>query len=57
MIESLHLKGIATYDAAGVEIKDLKKVNFIYGVNGSGKTTLTKYISAPTAHLHLKSFH
>lgn len=47
MIESLHLKSIATYDSTGVNLTDLTKVNFIYGVNGSGKTTLTKLIFAP----------
>jgi len=47
MIESLHLKNIATYDSSGVIITGLKKINFIYGVNGSGKTTMTKYIAAP----------
>ncbi|MBD1395130.1 AAA family ATPase [Mucilaginibacter glaciei] len=47
MIESLHLRNIATYDHNGVLIKDLRKVNFIYGVNGSGKTTLTKLVSTP----------
>ena len=43
MIESLILKKVATYDEAGIQITDLKKVNFIYGANGSGKTTLTKF--------------
>lgn len=47
MIELLNLKNVATYDATGIVIKDLKKINFIYGVNGSGKTTLTKLIDMP----------
>jgi wobble nucleotide-excising tRNase len=47
MIESLRIKNIATYDVAGIEINDLKKINFIYGSNGSGKTTFTKYIYTP----------
>jgi len=47
MIDSLQLKNIATYDNTGILIKDLKKINFIYGVNGSGMTTLTKLISNP----------
>jgi len=47
MIESLRIKNIATYDVAGIEINDLKKINFVYGSNGSGKTTFTKYIYAP----------
>ena len=49
MIESLHLKDVATYDNSGVLIQDLKKINFIYGSNGSGKTTVTKYLYEPTA--------
>jgi wobble nucleotide-excising tRNase len=44
MINFLQLKNVATYDGTGIELKDLKKINFIYGANGSGKTTLTKYI-------------
>ena len=46
MIESITLKNIATYDhIAGVEIKDLKKVNFFFGYNGAGKSTIAKYLS------------
>lgn len=48
MIESIKIKGIATYDETGIEINNLKKVNFIYGVNGSGKTTATKLLFNPT---------
>jgi len=44
MIESITIKNIATYDNTGIQITDLKKVNFIYGANGSGKTTITKFI-------------
>lgn len=47
MINSLTIKNVATYDESGVEIKDLKKVNFIYGANGSGKTTITKCLNKP----------
>lgn len=47
MIESMTLKKVATFDEVGVQIEDLKKVNFVYGVNGSGKTTLTKLIDNP----------
>jgi wobble nucleotide-excising tRNase len=35
---------VATYDSAGIEIDNLRKVNFIYGVNGSGKTTISNYL-------------
>ncbi|MCG3165043.1 MAG: hypothetical protein POELPBGB_00803 [Bacteroidia bacterium] len=48
MLESITIKKVATYDEAGIQITDLKKVNFIYGANGSGKTTLTKLIDRPS---------
>ncbi len=48
MLESISIKRIATYDDAGIQITDLKKINFVYGANGSGKTTLTKLIDKPT---------
>ncbi len=51
MLESIHIKEIATYDEAGIQITDLKKVNFVYGTNGSGKTTITKLIDKPTEPL------
>ena len=44
MLESITIKKIATFNDEGVQITDLKKVNFIYGVNGSGKTTISKFI-------------
>lgn len=43
MIESITLKKVASYDATGVQINDLKKVNFFFGFNGSGKSTIAKY--------------
>lgn len=48
MLESINIKKIATYDDAGIQITNLKKVNFIYGANASGKTTITKVIDNPT---------
>ncbi|OBZ13642.1 AAA family ATPase [Bacillus sp. FJAT-26390] len=45
MIEKITAKDIATYGQTGVTLKDLKKVNVIYGNNGSGKTTLSEVIS------------
>jgi wobble nucleotide-excising tRNase len=48
VLESINIKKIATYDEAGIQITDLKKVNFIYGANASGKTTITKVIANPT---------
>ena len=44
MIESISIKKVATYDDTGVQINDLKKVNFIYGANASGKTTISNYL-------------
>lgn len=48
MLESITLKNVATYDATGVQVSSLKKINFIYGANGCGKTTLTKFICTPS---------
>ena len=45
MIESFKLKGVATYKPDGIEVNDLKKVNFFYGANGCGKTTATNYLT------------
>lgn len=47
MLEKITIRNIATYDANGVEIKDLKKINFIYGANGCGKTTITRLVNDP----------
>jgi wobble nucleotide-excising tRNase len=49
MIESIAIKNVATYDSMGVEIRNLKKINFIYGANGSGKTTITNFIESADA--------
>ncbi|WP_313611566.1 AAA family ATPase [Pantoea piersonii] len=45
MIESLKLANVATYDALGIEINNLKEINFFYGANGCGKTTASNYLS------------
>jgi len=47
MLESITIKKIATYDEAGIQITDLKKVNFVYGANGCGKTTLSNFLQNP----------
>lgn len=45
MIESIGIKNVASYDPDdGVQINDLKKVNFFFGFNGSGKSTIVKYL-------------
>lgn len=45
MIESFSLKNVATYDENGVAIKNLNKINFIYGGNGCGKTTISNFLT------------
>lgn len=45
MIESFKLKGIATYRPDGIEVNDLKKINFFYGANGCGKTTASNFLT------------
>ena len=47
MIESIKIKNVATYDETGIQIENLKKVNFIYGANGCGKTTLSNFLFNP----------
>lgn len=44
MIENITIKDIATYDNNGIQVSDLKKVNFIYGANGCGKTTISNFL-------------
>ena len=44
MIESIELRNVATYNHEGIVIKDLKKINFIYGANGVGKTTISQLV-------------
>jgi wobble nucleotide-excising tRNase len=48
MIESITMKHVASFNEKGVQIIDLKKVNFIYGANASGKTTISNLIANPT---------
>lgn len=45
MIESVTIKGVATYSIEGIKIENLKPVNFIYGANGSGKTTISNFLA------------
>lgn len=44
MIDSIHIKSVASYDDNGVEIQNLKKMNFFFGANGSGKSTIARYL-------------
>lgn len=45
MIESILIKNFASFDHDGVQINDLKKIDFIYGANGSGKTVISNLIA------------
>jgi len=45
MIESFQLANIASYDATGININNLKEINFFYGANGCGKTTASNYLT------------
>jgi len=47
MIETISIKKIATFDDTGIQIDNLKKVNFFYGANGSGKTTISNFLQNP----------
>jgi len=44
MIQSIDIKNVATYDNQGVQINDLKAINFFYGANACGKTTISNFI-------------
>ena len=48
MIKSITIKGVATFDETGIQITDLKKVNFIYGANACGKTTISNFLNDTT---------
>lgn len=53
MIESITIKNVATFDNEGIQICDLKKVNFIYGANASGKTTISNYLHNPNEEKYI----
>ena len=44
MLEQIEIKKVASYDDTGIQITNLKKVNFIYGANGCGKTTISNFL-------------
>lgn len=48
MINKLVISNVASFDSNGIEIKDLNKVNYIYGGNGVGKTTISNYLNSLT---------
>lgn len=44
MLTSITVAGEATFPADGVELGDLKMVNYLFGHNGCGKTTISRAI-------------
>lgn len=44
MIKSINIRQVASYNENGIQINDLKKINFIYGANGCGKTTISNFL-------------
>ncbi len=48
MIETISIKKVASYDNGGIQLNNLKKINFIYGANGSGKTTISNFAADQT---------
>jgi wobble nucleotide-excising tRNase len=47
MINNLKIASTASYDTNGIDISELKTVNFFYGGNGCGKTTLSNFLAYP----------
>ncbi len=45
MITEIEIKSCASYDSTGIDITNLRGINFIYGANGSGKTTISNIIA------------
>lgn len=45
MINSISLSSVATYASEPQIMKQLSRLNFIFGFNGSGKTTITRVIA------------
>lgn len=48
MISNITIKDVSSYDSVGVQIDNLKRLNFFFGFNGTGKSTIAKYLY----HLH-----
>lgn len=50
MIESIQIKGVATYSNSPEQLSGLSKFNFLYGANASGKTTISRVIADESLH-------
>ncbi len=45
MINSIHIKNVASYGSIPENLTELSQLNFIYGSNATGKTTISKLIA------------
>lgn len=43
-ITNIIVKDVASYDATGATMTDIKKLNYLFGYNGSGKSTLSRML-------------
>ncbi len=49
MIESIHIKEVATYGDTPEKMDGLSQFNYVFGSNGTGKTTISKIINNEAA--------
>jgi len=47
MIKSITIKDVPPFDHEGAILKELNKINIIYGSNGTGKSTISKILHSP----------
>ena len=50
MINAITIADTATFGCDKVELKELSKINYIFGANGSGKTTISRVIASIKRH-------
>ena len=47
MINSINIREVASYNADDHVMKDLGRLNFVFGANGTGKTTISRVLANP----------
>lgn len=47
MINSINISEVASYNADDHVMKDLGRINFVFGANGTGKTTISRVLDNP----------
>lgn len=47
MINSINISEVASYNADDHVMKDLGRLNFVFGANGTGKTTISRVLANP----------